>query len=257
MRVRFALLLLGMLGLAIPLKSSAAIIDAYNFGPNGTSFTYAATTEDPNVTVSGINSTGDFGTSDTQPFTMDSGVGGTSAWYTNNAGGNYLTVSSTASTSDNNFWIETIVTAAPGFAINPSSVELFGGAGGSSNVRSAYIFDNVDGFPTSITPSATTPTIVGGDLLASGPFTAVRGTSGPPSMNEIQAASLPSSDANLSSFTVRVYFDTQGQVAKNIDLGTLELDGSVVAVPEPATFGLLVFAGGIICWGRRSRRFAA
>ncbi len=256
MRVRIALLLFGISGVAVSLKSSAAIIDAYNFGPNGTSFTYAATTLAANVTASGINSTNDFGANDT--FTPNDGVGGTSGWYTNNSGGNYLSVSSTGTTSDNGYWIETIVTAAPGYALDPSSFELFGGAGGSSNVRSAYIFDNVDGFPTSITPTASsTPTIVGGDLLASGPFTAVRGSSGPPSMNEIQVASFPSGDVNLSSFTVRAYFDTQGNASKNIDLGTLELDGSVVAIPEPVSFGIFILAAGVSCCGRRNRRFAA
>ena len=119
--------------------------------------------------------------------------------------------------------------------INPTSFELFGGAGGSSNVRSAYIFDNVDGMPTNIATSATTPTITGGDLLASGNFTAMRGV-GNPSMNEIQVSSFPGTDVNLSTFTVRVYFDTQGQVSKNIDIGSLELDGSIVAAPEPAAF---------------------
>ena len=139
-------------------------------------------------------------------------------------------VESNGSTTDNGYWIETIVTAAPGFVIDPTSFELVGGAGGAGDVRSAYIFDNVDGFPTNLATNASSgPTITGGDLLASGTFTAVRGAAGPPAMNEIQVASFPSTDVNLSSFTVRAYFDTEGNVNKNIDLGTIELDGSVVA----------------------------
>jgi hypothetical protein len=253
MQLKHALALSGILGLAIPLQSFGSIIAAYNFGPNGTSFTYAATTLAPNVTASGINSTGDFGTN--VVFTQDNGVGGTSGWYTNNAGGNYLSVESSGSTTDNGYWVETIVTPAAGFAIDPASFELVGGAGGSSNVRSAYVFDNVDGFPTNIaTNSSGAPTITGGDLLASGNFTAVRGTSGPPSMNQIQVASFPSDDANLtSSFIVRAYFDTEGNVSKNIDLGTLELDGSVVAVPEPKTLVLVAIAA-ITMLGVRRRR---
>ena len=50
-------------------------------------------------------------------------------------------------------------------------------------------------------------------------------------MNEIQVTSFPSDDVDLTGFTVRVYFDTEGNVQKNIDLGDLELDGSVVAAP--------------------------
>ena len=252
MRVKLMLVVSGISGAALGLQSSGAIIAAYNFGPDATHFTFAATTKDPNVTVSGINSASDFGANDS--FTQDNGVGGTSGWYTNNSAGNYLSVGSTGTTSDNGYWVETIVTALAGYQIDPASFEPFGGAGGPSNVRSAYIFDNVDGFPTSITPSATTPAIVGGTLLVNGNLTSVRGTSGPPSMNEVQVVSFPSGDVNLSSFTVRAYFDTQGQASKNIDLGTLQLDGSVVAVPEPGTLALatLATAGlGI----RRGRRF--
>ena len=174
MRYKAGFILAGsMLGLAMPVKGLGAPIVEYNFGPNGAGFTYAATTIAPNVTASGINSTNDFGVDD--QFSTDAGVGDTSGWYSNNPGGNYLSVSSNASASDDGFWIETIVTAAPGYVIDPSSFEVYGGAGGSSAVRSCYIFDNVDGFPTSITPNASNPpAIVGGDLLASGPFTVVR-----------------------------------------------------------------------------------
>ena len=243
--------LAGMLGLALPAIGQGSVIAAYNFGPNGSGFTYAATTIAADVSASGLNSTNDFGATTTE--TQDNGVGGESGWYTNNSGGNYLSIANTSASSDSGYWVETIVTAAAGYEIDPSSFELFGGAGGSSNVRSAYIFDNVDGLPTSIAATSGSPTINGGDELASGTFTAVRGTSGPPSMNEIQVASFPSDDVNLSSFTVRVYFDTQlnGQ-SKNIDLGSLELDGSVVAVPEPAQLSLLVLA--LIGTAARRRR---
>jgi hypothetical protein len=235
---------------ATSMLAHGSVIAAYNFGPNSTSFTYAATTLAANVTASGINSPNGI---DDQ-FTQDDGVGGTSAWYSNNPGGNYLSLNSNASLSDNGFWVETIVTAAAGYAIDPSSFELLGGAGGSSNVRSSYIFDNVDGDPTSITPNATgAPTIVGGDLLASGAFTVVRGAGGAPAMNEIQVSSFPSDDLNLTSFTVTAFFDTQGQVSKNIDLGGLELDGSVVAVPEPVSAGLLAAAGFGLLARRRHR----
>ena len=42
---------------------------------------------------------------------------------------------------------------------------------------------------------------------------------------------------------MRAYFDTEGNVSKNIDIGTLELDGSVMAVPEPGTLGIIVGVG--------------
>jgi PEP-CTERM motif len=237
--------------LAMPMIGRASVIVAYQFGPNGTSFTYGATTIAPNVTASGLNSAGDFGTTTTE--TQDDGVGGASGWYTTNSGGNYLSVSNSSANSDTGYWLETIVTAAAGYEIDPTSFTLVGGAGGSSNTRSFLVFDNVDGLPTSIAATSGAPTVTGGDELGSGTFTAVRGTSGPPAMNSFTISDFTASDQNLTSFEVRVYFDTQlnGQ-AKNIDLGSLELDGSVVAVPEPATFaGAGLAAMGLLSMRRR------
>jgi hypothetical protein len=254
--MKWVLALSGLAGLVLPMKSFGSVIAAYNFGPNGSSFTYAATTLAANVSASGINSAGDFGANDT--FSQDNGVGGTSGWYTNNSGGNYLSVSSTGSSTDNGYWVEMVITPAAGYALDPASFELYGGAGAASAVRSAYIFDNVDGFPTNLaTNGSSGPTITGGDELASGNFTAVRGAAGPPAMNEIQVASFPAGDVNLTgSFIVRVYLDTEGNTGKNIDLGTLELDGTVVAVPEPETFGMAGLAGMILLAARRWRASA-
>jgi len=253
MRSKLALAVASIVGLGLPLSGQASIIAAYNLGPNGTSFTYAATTLAADVTASGINSTNDFGANTV--FAPDDGKGGTAGWYSNNSSGpgNYLSISDSG-TTDSGFFVETIVTAAAGYVIDPTSFELVGGAGGSSNVRSAYIYDNVDGYPT---PPVVNSPFTGGDLLASGAFTTIRGTPStpPPTMNTI-AASFPSTDVNLSSFTVRVYFDTQAQVSKNIDLGSLELDGSVVSVPEPASVGLVLLTGAMACGFRRRRRSA-
>src|SRR5580704_9730401 len=96
--------LAGAVALTLANRCGAQVIAAYNFGASSTSFTYAATTLAANVSASGINSTGDFGANTT--LTPASGVGGTSAWYTNNPGGNYLSVSSTGSTTDNGYWVE-------------------------------------------------------------------------------------------------------------------------------------------------------
>ncbi len=253
MRVKLALSVASIVGLGLPLSGKASIIAAYNFGPNGTSFTYAATTLAANVTASGVNSTGDFGANTV--FAPDDGKGGAAGWYSNNSSGpgNYLSISDSG-TTDSGFFIETIVTAAAGYLIDPTSFDLIGGAGGSSNVRSAYIYDNVDGYPT---PPIINSPFTGGDLLGSGNFTTIRGTpsSPPPTMNTI-AASFPSTDVNLSSFTVRMYFDTQAQVSKNIDLGSLELDGSIVPVPEPASVGLGLLTGALACGIRPRRRSA-
>jgi hypothetical protein len=151
-RLKTKLALANAVALAIAAGAKGQVIAAYNFGPNGAGFTYAATTLAANVTASGINSTNDFGANDI--FAQNNGVGGTSGFYTNNPGGNYLSVANAGSTTDNGYWVETIVTAAPGFVINPTGFQVVGGAGGASNVRTAYIFDNVDGFPTNIVTNA-------------------------------------------------------------------------------------------------------
>ncbi|HEX4056437.1 MAG TPA: hypothetical protein VHX86_19420, partial [Tepidisphaeraceae bacterium] len=238
-----------MVGLAMPVKGLGAAIVEYNFGNSATAFTYAATTIAPNVTASGIDSTNDFGDADT--FTVDAGQ--TSAYYANDPGGgvNILSVESSQSATDDNFWVETIVTANPGYAIDPTSFELYAGAGGSSAMRSAYIYDSADdALDPNITPTATGgPTgtdTMANPLQGSGTFTAVRSTSS--DMNEIQVANFPSTDVNLTSFTVRVYFDTQGNVDKNIDLGYLELDGSVVALPVNLSWNNTDGTGDGVIW---------
>jgi hypothetical protein len=206
--------------------SKGQVIASYNFGANAAGFTTSATTVAANATALDLEATNNFGSLDA--FTTDEGVGGTSGWYTNNSGGNYLSVSSTGSSTDNGYWVQVNVTAAAGFLLDPTSFILDGGAGGSSAVRSAYIFDSVGGFPTNLlTNSDSGPTITGGTLDGSGTFTTVRGTGG--AMNAI-TATFPSTDTNLSSFTVRAYFDTEGNPSKNIDLGLLQLNGSVVPV---------------------------
>jgi hypothetical protein len=259
MRLKFIAAIAGLGALALPVKSFASVIAAYNFGPTSTSFTYAATTLATGVTASGINSAGDYGSSDV--FSQDAGQANT--YYTTNPGGgaNLLSVESSTA-NDNNWWVEMIVTAQPGYAIDPTSFELYGGAGGSSVSRSAYVFDNVDGFPTSVSAVSATsdlpPTITGGDLLASGNFTntpSIRSSSEP--LTEIQVGSFPSDDTNLSSFTVRIYFDAQNNVDKNIDLNDLELDGSVVAVPEPVSASLVLGAAGLALLRPRRRKQAA
>jgi autotransporter-associated beta strand protein len=251
MRHKGKLVLAGsMVGLAIPVKSMGGTpIVAYNFGPTATGFTYAATTVATGVTASGIDSTNDFGDADT--FTQDDGQA--SAYYANDPGGgvNILSVESSQSSTDDNFWIETIVTANAGYVIDPTSFELYGGAGGSSVVRSAYIYDSADDALTSnITPNPSgAPTgtnTMANPLQASGTFTAVRSTSS--NMNEIQANFTSSADVNLTSFIVRVYFDTQGNVSKNIDLGYLELDGSVVAQPVTLTWNNTGGTGNGTTW---------
>ncbi len=256
MRVKLALALVSIVGLGMPLCTRGSVIAAYNFGPSSTSFTYAATTLAANVTASGLNSA--IGANTTE--STNDGV----SFYASQPGPNVMSVSQSGSSTDNGYWVQMIITAAAGYVIDPSSFELFGGAGGgTTGQRSAYIFDDKDtpgftGAPSNLnlaTNAGAGPTITSNgnpySPLASGSFTAIRNTNA--TMNEIQVASFPSDDVNLSEFTVRVYFDTQAGVSKNIDLGKLELDGSVVAVPEPQSVGLAFLAGAMACGIRRWR----
>jgi hypothetical protein len=262
MRFKSRVLMAGLAGLAMPAMSKGSILAAYNMGTVSGTVSTAATTVAANISASALtpgayNSAGGTVTfSDTTVVANDPGV----AYYSNQqtvGGPNMISVSETTTISGSDLgYGETLtVTANAGYLIDPTSFELYGGAGGSSNVRSYYIYDNVDGFPNNMTPSSSTPSITGGDLLASGSFTAVRSTS----VNETEGkvTSFPVDDVNLSSFTVCVFFDTQAQVAKNIDLGDLELDGTVVPSPEPQAPGVISLAGLIALAAHRRRSDAA
>jgi hypothetical protein len=255
-----ALPLAGLAAFAVPSTASGSIIAAYNFGATSTTFTGAATTLAANVTASGIETAGDFGSAVT--FSTDAGQ--TANYYTTDPGGgpNMLSVESSQSTTDDNFWIEIIVTPTAGYQINPASFELYGGAGGGSNVRTAYVYDSVDDALTpNITPvSSGSPTgtnTVANPLMGSGNFTAtpsIRSSSDP--QTEI-TANLSADASQTGSYIVRIYFDTQGNVSKNIDLGYLELDGTVTAVPEPAALASVASLAGMFALGGRRRRRAA
>lgn len=252
MRRKTMVAMAGAAALALPAIASATTIVAYNFGPSSSQFTYAETTINPDVTASGVNA----GATTTE--SQDNGVGGTTGWYSNNPGGNYLSVANSSATTDNGYWVDFSVTAAPGYVFTPTNFTMSGGAGGSSNLRSYYIFDNVDGLPTSITPNtSSTATVSGGDLLASGTFTTQRGVGGSddnPPMQAVSVTDFTAADQNLSTFTIAVYFDTQGGTGKNIDIGNLELDGTVTATPEPASLGLLGIGALVGLGMRRPRR---
>jgi len=230
--------------LAMPMTASGSVIAAYDMGNTSGTVSLVATTLDPNATASSLAQPIGSNTGDT--VTADPGV----TFYSNQPGPNMISVQLPSSTGDDTNYFESFtVTANAGFVLDPTGFTLKGGAGGSSNVRSAYIYDNVDGFPT----AEHAPPFTGGDLL-NGPsgtaFTQVRGATTP---IQVITVSLPADDLNQTSFTITVWFDTQAAVNKNIDLGLFELDGSVVPVPEPAKLSLLAIPG-LICLGARRRR---
>jgi hypothetical protein len=150
--------------------------------------------------------------------------------------------------------------------IDPTGFDLVAGAGGSSNVRSAYIFDDADtpGFTASpsdlnlATNASSGPTITASTsseatpLASAGLSNSIRSHSPLEPLTTISGTFSPS-DTNLSELTVRVFFDTQGQVAKNIDINQVELDGSIVPVPEPGSVGLGLLTGALACGIRRRR----
>jgi hypothetical protein len=240
MRRKSGLPIAGMLTMGIPMTASASIIAQYNMGNTSGTVSLAATTLDPNATATSLTP------GSTTVVSNDPGV----SFYTSQPGPNMISVAEASSTASDTGYSESFtVTANAGFVLDPTSFTLDGGKGGSSNIRSAYIYDSVDGFPT----AEIAPPFTGGDLL-NGPsgtaFTPVRSTS---AAIQVITVSLPADDLNQNSFTITVWFDTQAQVAKNIDLGLFELDGSVVAVPEPSKFSLLAIPG-LICLGARRRR---
>ena len=252
MRLKSKGLLGGLLfATAAPMTASGAIIAQYNFGSVSTIAEPLATMEMPTTVSANVSATslGIGGT--TTPATDE----GPSLNYYTTPGPNYLSVANTSATLDTGYYVDFVVTAASGYAFTPSSLTIVGGAGGGSNTRSFLAYDSADGLPTSIAATSTTPTAVGGTQIGSGTFTAVRSTG--VAMNSFNVTGFTAAAQNLSTLDVRVYFDTQlnGQ-AKNIDLGSLTLNGAVTAVPEPVA-GLFCLVLGPMMLKRRQRGSAS
>ena len=250
MKLKFGILAAGIIAGVLPAATWGDVIVQYNFGSISTTGETLATMEAPTTVSSNVSTTSvSLGTT----ATAATNEGPTVATFYTSPASNSLSVANTSASSDLNYYVDFTVTANAGFTFTPTGFTLVGGAGGASNTRSFLLFDNVDGFPTSITATATTPTVVGGTQLGGGTFTAVRSTGVP--MNSFTVTSFTGADQNLTSFEVRAFFDTQlnGQ-AKNIDLGSLTLNGtfSPVAAPEPGALGYMALAAmGVLAFPRR------
>lgn len=250
MRSKSGYVLGGLLVAAAPIGARGAIIAQYNFGSVSSTGETLATMETPTASAAGVTA-GNLSLGSTTGNAEDEGSA-VASYYTT-PGPNYLSVSNSSASSDTGFYVDFIVTANAGEVFTPTSLTLVGGAGGSSNTRTFALFDSADGLPTAATATSGSPTFTGGDELGSGTFTTVRSTG--VAMNSFTESNFTAADQDLSTLDVRIYFDTQlnGQ-SKNIDLGSIELDGTVSAssVPEPGMIGLC--AAGTLGLVRRSRR---
>jgi hypothetical protein len=266
MRRKIFLSVVSALGLGLPLSSQAAIIAQYNFyglvgGVPGTQGAASSYSVSPNVLAANVTASNiTTGVNTTVSSNVDQ------TYYASQTNPSIMSVESTGSTTDNGYWIQMVFTPAAGYVIDPTSFDLVAGAGGSSNVRSGYIFDDADtpgftGSPSDLnlaTNASSGPTITASTSSEATPLgsanlnNSIRSHSPLEPMTTISGTFSPG-DTNLSELTVRVFFDTQGQVDKNIDINQVELDGSIVPVPEPESVGLGLLTGVMACGIRRRR----
>jgi hypothetical protein len=258
----------GLTAFALPGIASGSVIVQYDIVASSATGQTVTNMETPTASSSLVTAN-NLVLGSTTASTANSG-GAALAYYTND--GNSLSVSNNnaSENSDNGWSVEIVVQANAGYEMNLTGFTLVGGAGGGSDWRTLYVYDNQNGTPTSITPTGganvnttNAPTIVGGTLLGSGNLTTGSNSqSGSPSLRSSSDAmdvfvtnlSSNANDQNLTTqYDLFVYFDAQQNTGKNIDLGNLELDGTVVAVPEPAKLSLVGLVG-MVGLGRRRRR---
>lgn len=216
--------------------SHGAVLAQYNMGTEGnasatppvaTTFTLAPTTLATNVT----------GTSLTKGASVNAIIN-TDDFYASKP---LISLSRSNDTSAQ-VYFQVTITAAAGYELNLDSFTFDGAKGGAASPRTYEVHSSVGGLAISSDP--TTP----GQVLASGTLDATRGAAGgtavlPTITSDLSAAAYD----HLSTLTMRVFFYTP-TVSQNIDIDNLTFNGSVVAVPEPATCaaGLALAAGAII-----------
>jgi hypothetical protein len=175
MRLKTGLAIASAVALAVPTKGRGQIV-TYNFGSSNSSSETLATMEMPSqYAATGLQTPGSLTVGTTTTPTNDDAGGGTVNSYWVSPSPNYLSVENTqgtgatnSTTPDSGYYVDFVITADPGYVIDPTSFVLTGGqGGGTASARSYYIFDNVDGLPSSVTSNNTSPaTVVGATPLS-------------------------------------------------------------------------------------------
>ncbi len=236
MGLKSGLALAGAIALAMPAKSKAQIAQ-YNFA-NGDATGVTLATMETATSIATNSSVGSLLLGSKTDTALDED-GAASAFWASPVP-DYVSISrdaTAAATDDTNFYVDFTVTAGNGFVLDPTSLTLVGGqGGGTASTRTYYVFDSNDGLPTGTNtltgPGTGTPpppfdTVNSGTLVGQGAFDVVRGAG---ATMDSPTITFPSSDQNLFSFEVRVYFDTPTD-SQNIDLASITLNGSVVTAP--------------------------
>lgn len=200
---------------AMAADGNAAVIAGYSFGADTSHLTLAATGTDANVTASAITP------SSTSAVTVTA-INGVSFYGT---GSTIMTVSRQITDTAGQYVLFT-VTAASGYVLNLENLTFNAAMGGTSGPRTLSVANSVDGL------SVSSAVAVSPALLARGTMTAYT--------YDFSGASYQ----GLTTITIRFYFDTP-TVSQNIDIDSIQLNGAVVAVPEPANLTMLsLLAGG-------------
>ncbi len=139
------------------------------------------------------------------------------------------------------------LTAGGGFQLNMSSLTFDASKGGATS-RGFAIQTSATGFSTDGSTNVNASGVV-----SAGTFTAISNTFVFPTTSAITLDLSGSSYQGLSSLEIRI-FSYSPLTSASLEYDNFALNGSVVSVPEPATWALLAGAGTTLVVLRRRRR---